>query len=141
MDVQAAEPGLVQHPLRQDQAVGRDHHGIGPGRFQGGARGGSILGVLAVQPQPARLRHGNAVGQRALLDGGRLQLHAPAGGAVGLGEHEGNFGARGEQAFQGHPGELGRARENDLHGNGKRRAPQGRRSVRKRATRADRVRR
>ncbi len=85
MDVQAAQPGQVQHPLRQDQAVGRDHHGVGPGRLQRGARGGGVLGISAVQPQPARLRHGDAVGEGALLDGGRLQLHAPAGGPVGLG--------------------------------------------------------
>jgi hypothetical protein len=36
MDVEAAEARQVEHRLRQDQAVGRDHHDVGIGRSQFG---------------------------------------------------------------------------------------------------------
>ena len=59
--------------------------------------------------------HGNAMLQRALLDGRGLQLHAAPGGTVGLGQHQGDGKARGEQAFKGNARELGRAGKNDSH--------------------------
>jgi hypothetical protein len=62
MDVQAAQPGQVQHPLRQDQPVGGHHHHVRlPPLQMAVAGGGGIVRVLAVQPQAARLGHGNAM--------------------------------------------------------------------------------
>ena len=47
----------IQHPLRQDQAVGGHHHDIGTGGQDGLARRGRVVGILAVQAQAARLGH------------------------------------------------------------------------------------
>ena len=115
VDVQAAARRRIEHPLRQDQPVGGHDHDIGLGRFDGGAGGGGLFGVFAVQAQAARLGHGNAMLQRALLDGRGLQLHAAPGRTVGLGQHQGDGEARGEQAFKGNARELGRAGKNDSH--------------------------
>lgn len=84
-----------------------------PALIDRGAGGGGLFGVFAVQAQAARLGHGNAVLQRALLDGRGLQLHAAPGGTVGLGQHQGDGKARSEQAFKGNARELGRAGKND----------------------------
>jgi hypothetical protein len=113
VDVEAAQARQVEHPLRQDQAVGRDHHHVGTRREQGLARGGGLVGVLAVQPQAARLRHGPALGQRALLDRRGLQLHAAAGRAIGLGQHQHHVVAGGRDGLQRDARELGRARKNN----------------------------
>jgi hypothetical protein len=55
VDVEAAQARQVQHPLRQDQAIGGHHHHVGPRGQQRFARGCRIVGVLAVQAQAARL--------------------------------------------------------------------------------------
>jgi hypothetical protein len=115
VDVQAAARGRIKHPLRQDQSVGGHHHDIGPGRLDGGAGGGGLFGKFAIQSQAARLGHGDAMLQCALLDGRGLQLHAAPGGTVGLGQHQGDGETRGKQAFKGHARELGRAGKNDSH--------------------------
>jgi hypothetical protein len=81
--------GSIQHPLRQDQAVGGHHHGIGLGGQQRRAGGSSVFGVFAVQAQAARLATAMPC-QRALLDGRGLQLHARGLRAVGLRQHQGH---------------------------------------------------
>jgi hypothetical protein len=57
VDVQAAQARQVQHPLRQDQPVGGDHHHVGLRPFAGRRADGGFVGVLAIQAQAARLRH------------------------------------------------------------------------------------
>ena len=71
--------------------------------------------MFAIQAQAQRLRHSNAVLQCALLDGRGLQLHAPASGAVRLGQHQGNLVARLQQLRQCHAGEFRRAGEDQPH--------------------------
>ncbi len=104
---------LVQHPLRQDQAIGRHDHHIGVGFCDGLAGCRGIVRVFAIQAQAARLGHGDALRQRELLDRRGLQLHAASGGAVGLGQHQGDGVARRMQALQRHTGKFGRASEDD----------------------------
>mmetsp|Transcript_6682 Transcript_6682/g.27948 ORF Transcript_6682/g.27948 Transcript_6682/m.27948 type:complete len:400 (+) Transcript_6682:401-1600(+) len=115
MDVQAAAPRGVQHPLRQDQAIGGHHHHVGVRRDQRLAGRLGVRGVFAVQLQALRLRHRQARRQRALLDGRGLQLHAAAGRAVGLGQHQGHREAGAQQRVQRDGRELGRTGKNDSH--------------------------
>ena len=91
MDIQAAFGWQIQHPLRQDQAIGGHHHHVSLRIQQGLARRSSIFGVFAIQAQAQGLHHGNAVLQRTLLDGRGLQLHATARRAVWLGQHQGDI--------------------------------------------------
>ena len=72
MDVQASETELFQNPLRQDQAIGSDHHRIGVSRFDRQPGGCRVFRKFAVQPQAARLDDGNSVRSSALLDRRRL---------------------------------------------------------------------
>jgi hypothetical protein len=51
-----------------------------------------------------------------LLDGGGLQFHATAGGAVGLGQDQGNLKTGGVQSFDSDSGELRGTGKNDAHG-------------------------
>ncbi len=111
VDVQAAQARQVQHPLRQDQSIGRDHQHVRAGAVQRGAAGLGFLGELAVQAQAARLRHREAQFQRKLLDRRRAQLHAAPGRAVGLGEHERDSVAGGVDRLQRDRGEFRRSRE------------------------------
>ena len=116
VDIEATFGGHIQHPLGQDETVGGHHHHIGLGSQQRIAGGGSVFGVFAVQPQAAGLGHGNAVVQRALLDGGGLQLHATACRAVGLRQHQWHGEPRRQQARQGHAGKFGGSGKNHSHG-------------------------
>ena len=116
MDVEAAAGRRVQHPLGQDQAIGSDHHGVGPRLANLGFGCGGVFRVFSVQSQAARLCHRHAVGHRILLDGRGLEFHATAGGPVGLAQHQNDLETRAVQALQGHAGEFGRTRKNELHG-------------------------
>ena len=69
VNVQASSGWRVQHPLGKNQAIGSHHHDIGLGCRNGGACLCRIFGVLALQPQAARLHDGNAMLQRMLFDG------------------------------------------------------------------------
>jgi len=104
---------VVQHPLRQDQAIGGNHHHIRVGICNRLPCGGGIFGVLAVESQATRLGHCNAMLQRKLLDARCLQLHATSRRAIRLAEHQCNGVACGVQPFQRNPGKLGRAGKND----------------------------
>ena len=113
VDVEALQARGVQHPLRQNQPVGRHHASICCCCSDGNLGGGGVFGVLAVQAQAARLGDRDAVLQRQLFDGGGLQLHAAPGRAVRLGQHQGHFKPRGQQVGQGDAGELRGAGEDD----------------------------
>ena len=65
VDVDAPEPGQVEHLLRQDQAVGRDHDHV---RREAGQRGLRLGGA-----QRARLLDRQSVGLRQLFDRPTLQ--------------------------------------------------------------------
>ena len=74
MNVQAAEPGRIQHPLRQNQAVGSHHHDVGLRSFNGLLGGLSVFNKFAIESQAAWLCNGYVVLKRPLLDGRGLQL-------------------------------------------------------------------
>jgi hypothetical protein len=116
VDVQAAQARRIEHPLRQDQAIGGHHHHIGLSGIDRGLGGSGVFGIFAVQTQAQRLGHGNAMLQRALLDGRGLQLHAAPGRTVRLGQHQRNFKTCSQQTLQGHARKFGRAGKNDFHG-------------------------
>ena len=55
VNVQATKPGRVKHPLRQDQAISRHYHHIGPHRVNRRFGGQRVIRIFAVKPQAARL--------------------------------------------------------------------------------------
>mgnify|MGYP000190324083 CR=1 FL=1 len=67
VDVQAAQAGRHEHPARQDQAIGRDDQHVKPRGLQHRARGGGILGKLAILAQAARLHDGDTMLLRTAL--------------------------------------------------------------------------
>ena len=69
MDVQTAQPGQIQHRLRQQQAIGGHHHHV---RLQGSQSGQCFLGFLVggLTPYPALL---GLIGSRK-ADAQRLRL-------------------------------------------------------------------
>ncbi len=97
----------VEHRLRQDQAVGRDHQQVGR-RFDQRHMGGRVS-------QPLRLMHRNTVRQRHLLDRAGDEFLPATGRPVGLAQHEGNFEAGGKQGPQRDGGEFRRTREGNFH--------------------------
>jgi hypothetical protein len=109
MDVQATQPRQVEHPLRQDQAIGGHHHDIGRHTFEQGPRLGGFIGIPAVQPQAARLGHLDTGVQRRLLDRAGRQLEPASGRTVGLGHDQGNVVPRRPQGVEGNTGEFRRA--------------------------------
>ena len=113
MDVQATQPGHVEHPLRQDQAVGGDHHDVGLSELQGRARSVGVFGIFAVEPQAARLGNGPAAQHRQLLDGGRVKFHAASGRTIGLGQHQRNLESGRGNGIECDTRELRRACKND----------------------------
>ena len=125
VDVHAAQPWQIQHPLRQDEPVGGHHHHIGAGSQQSLAGCFGIFRVFAIQAQAAWLGHGDVVRQGALLHGRGLQLHAAPGGPVGLRQHQHHIKARCVQLLQCHAGKFGRACKHHPHacGRGHQRRP------------------
>ena len=115
MDVDAAEPRQRQQPRRQDQAVGGDDDRLGRGGEQRRPRRRGIVGEAAVEAQAARLRDRQAMREGERLDRRGLGLHAPAGGPVGLAEHERDLVAGGMQPLQADAREFRRARERQSH--------------------------
>ncbi len=69
VDIEATQSGSgtvallhgIEHPLRQDQSVGRDDHRVGLRRQDGLARGRGIVRKTSVQAQAARLAHGDGL--------------------------------------------------------------------------------
>ena len=115
MDVDAAEPRQREQPRRQDQAVGGDDDRLGRGGDERRPRRRGVVGEAAVEAQPPRLRHRQAVRERERLDRRRLDLHAAAGGPVGLAEHERDLVAGGVQPLQPDAREFRRAGEREAH--------------------------
>ena len=79
VDVEAAAArGSVQHPRRQDQAVGGDHQHVGRAPRAAPPAPPRHRRRTAVQAQPARLRH-----RQAVLEGERLDRRRPAASCRG----------------------------------------------------------
>ena len=116
MNVQAAESGQVEQPLRQHQAIGGDHEHVGPRGLDGSACDQCIIGKFSILTQAARLGNGHIVLLRPLLDAGGVQGHAATGRAVRLGENEGEVKAFGMQPGQCHRGKFRRTGKNHAHG-------------------------
>ena len=88
VNIEAAKPRLIQHPLRQDQAISRNDHHLRTCGFDLSFGSSRLIGKLAIQAQASGLRHGDAVLQRKLFHGRGLQFHAAPGRAVRLREHQ-----------------------------------------------------
>jgi hypothetical protein len=104
MQIDAAIRREVEHPLRNDAAVGDDEDGLRKNVFEQGAELEVVLDLL-------RLNDRNAVFESYTLYGRRLHFHAPACGAVGLRDHKGNFVTGSDDGFEGRNGELRSATE------------------------------
>ncbi len=115
MDVQAAQAGQFQHPLRQDQTVGRHDHDVGRHALKQGTGLGGLIGIAAIQPQAARLGDRNAGVQRGLLDRAGRELQAPSRRPVRLRHDKRDFVSGGPQGVERDTGEFRGAGENDAH--------------------------
>ena len=110
MAVDAAQPWRIEHGLRQDQAIGHDHHQV---RLQRGQ-----LRLSRRITQCLRLQHRNVVLHGELFDRAGHQLLAAPGRAVRLGIDRNDRFARIEQGLQVLGGEFRSAGENDAQGLG-----------------------
>ena len=111
MDIQAIH--LIQHPLRQDQTVGRDDHHFGSRSLNRLFGSRSFFREFAVQTQAAGLGNRHVVRQRIGFNGRGLQLQATTGRPVRLSEHQHDLMPGRVQTLQRHAGKLRRARKND----------------------------
>ena len=68
MNIQATKARRVEHPLRQDQAVGSNHHHVGLRLRNELLRSKRFIWVFAVQLQAVRLQHWQFIGQCKLLN-------------------------------------------------------------------------
>ena len=107
MNVDAAEARDVEHGLRQEEAIGGDHHDL---RLDGGD---SRLRRRILQCQ--RLEHLDATLHRQPLDGRRLQAHPPPPRPVGLGEDEAHLVPRRHDRPQRQRGKIGGPGEDQPH--------------------------
>ena len=108
MHVQGAEPGQVQHPLRQDSSVRDDDEDVGA--RPGEARDDGVVlqrGRLEdVDSQRLRPRGDRRIGHAALSPHGLSRLRNDEQDAM----------AGGQQRFQGRESEGRRSEKNHLHG-------------------------
>ena len=74
-----------------------------------------VCGFLAFF-QADRLQHGDTVLLCQLFNRGSLQLHAPASGAVGLGQHQVHWVTGSNKLRQRNPSKLGCASETHIQG-------------------------
>jgi hypothetical protein len=86
VNVEAAVARMIEHGLRQDEAVGRDHHDV--------RRDGQQRRLLLGAAEPFRLVNRHAMAGGEALDRARRQMLAAASGPVGLGEHQRHRGRR-----------------------------------------------
>ncbi len=107
MDIDAAKARNVEHGLRQDEAVGGDHHDV---RQFGGD---SCLRRCILQCQ--RLKHLDATLHREPLDGRRLQGHAAPRRPVWLGEDQTHRMPRRHDRLHCHCGKIGSPGEDHPH--------------------------
>ena len=124
MDVQATQPGQIQHRLRQQQAIRGHHHHV---RLQGaqGRQGffGPLIGGLTPDPtlfgfigcrgsdaQRLGLKNRKIGCQCTLLDGRRQQFLTTTGRSVRLAEHGHHLVARPDEGIERLGGKDRRAR-------------------------------
>ena len=124
MNVQAAQPGQIQHRLRQQQAIGGHHHHVrlqgpqgcqrflGPliGRLTPGPALFGLTGCRRADAQRLGLKDRKVGNQCTLLDGRRQQFLTTACRSVRLAEHGHHLVARADEGIQRLGGKDGRAR-------------------------------
>ena len=108
MDVDITEAGELEHPGGDDASVGDDDNGFGGEAFEGGAEVRVVFEAIG-------LEDGEAEGEGSLLDRGEAELELATGGAVGLGEDEGDFMVGVDQGLEAGNGEFGGAAEDEFH--------------------------
>jgi len=107
MNVEAAVDWRIEHRLRQDQAIGRDHRHVSAKRGE--------CGLLLRAPQRRGMPDRNAQFLRAALHRRRLQSLAPSGRARRLGIDAGQLMPRCDQRIQRRDGKFRRSHENYAH--------------------------
>lgn len=107
MDVEAAQARGVEHRLRQDEAIGRDHRQIRPDRREIGA-----VGLVAERARGAD-RQAERLGRR--LDRARPRLLAPPGRPGRLAVDAGDLVAGRSQRPQGGHREIRRSHDDQPH--------------------------
>ena len=100
--------GLPYKQERNDIGLHLCHESLGRCGF---------IRVFAIQPQTVRLYQWQVMFECKLLDCRRLQFHATASRAIGLGEHTHHVVAGGMQRRQGTAGKFRGARKNHAHEN------------------------
>ncbi|EXI88400.1 MAG: hypothetical protein AW12_01863 [Candidatus Accumulibacter sp. BA-94] len=107
MDIDAAETRHVEHSLRQNQAIGGDHHRL---------RANSANPLLHRSILKRwRLQDFDTGPHRQQLDRRLAKRHAPPSSAVWLSQHQRYLVPGGNDRLQRKRGELRSARENQLH--------------------------
>ncbi len=81
MQVQIAVARQIEHPFRDDAAIGDDQNRVGRNRLKLGTKLGVVLDLF-------RLRHGDICCVRRLFYRRRDQLHGAAAGAIRLRDNE-----------------------------------------------------
>lgn len=107
MDIEAAQTGQVEHDLRQDKAICRNHHDVGVY----GTQFSLSLGRL----QTGWLADRESAPQRGLFDRAGRKFHAASGRAIRLRQHECNVMSRIGQGVECCRCKRRRARKDDAH--------------------------
>ena len=127
MDVQAAQPGQIQHRLRQQQAIRGHHHHVGLqgtqgrhgffgtliGRLTPEAALFGLIGCRGADAQRLGLKDREIGCQCTLLDGRRQQFLTTTGRPIRLTEHGHHLVARPDEGIERLGGKDGRTRIDD----------------------------
>ena len=108
MDIQAAVGGGIEHRLRQDQAISRDHRYVGVQRGE--------IGLRRCPAQTRRGADGQAMRLGPIMHRAPLQFLAALRRARRLGIDGGNIMPRRDQCGERRHRKGRRAHEDDAHG-------------------------
>src|SRR6185312_609681 len=108
MQIDVAVTRQIEHPWRNDAAIGNDQDGIRPDALKVSAEFRVVLDLL-------RLRNWQASRQCCPLDGRRLQLKSAAYCAVRLRDDQRDLMASREDCFECRDCKLRRSAEDELH--------------------------
>jgi hypothetical protein len=107
VNIDGSESGRLEHPIREDLAVGNHDNKIGPKILEHPA--------ILFQPNLFGLIHRYPVRQSKCFDGSRLQLLSPADRTIRLREDATDFVGIIEQFSESRDGKLRSAQEDDSH--------------------------